>query len=84
MAKLSGKPPRIELYCKKNDDGSYDAGIKEDGTPLAAADYIVLKGDCDDLQELWKRARDKYSVNPEIGNACKECFSESFLEGESL
>lgn len=84
MAKLSGKPPKIELYCKKNDDDTYDAGITEDGNPVADPDYIILKGDCDDLQELWKRARDKYGVNPEIGAACLDCFPEGFLEGEAL
>jgi len=84
MAKLSGKPVKVELCCQKNEDGTYDAEIKVDGNAVPDTDYIFLKADSEDLQKLWKRARDNYGTNPEVGPTCQACFPEAFMEREAL
>jgi hypothetical protein len=73
----------VELRCHKNADGTFDGQIYDDGNPVQSTDYIVENGDCDDMRELWKRARDQYSTVPQVNGECDECFSEQFYEEES-
>ena len=74
----------LELRCKENDDGSYNGGIWYDGKQVADTDYIVQNGDCEDMQELWRRARDRYGKNPQVVGDCVDCFPASFFEAEAL
>lgn len=85
MAILSErKQPRIKLYGKKHPDGTFDAAVLEDGRPVAHSDFIKLKVDIKAVQELWKRARDCWQVNPEVEDGLRECFPVEFLAAESI
>ncbi|HVK19442.1 MAG TPA: hypothetical protein VM533_21085 [Fimbriiglobus sp.] len=73
---------RLELWCGKNDDGTYHGVVWVDGRPEADPDYLVLSGDCDALREIWRRARSRYQKRPQVVGRCEECFPETFLRGE--
>lgn len=84
MAKLVGQPMNVELLCAMHDDGSYDGRIREGGVIQPDPNLIVLKGDCEALRNLWKRARDIYGVNPVVVGNCQDCFPPDFLAAESV
>ena len=74
MAKDPEDYKKIVLRCKKNDDGSLDGDIYEDGVPNPR--MTVRSGTCLDIQDLGVNARDAYGQRVIIDPSCQECFSD--------
>jgi len=71
----------VDLLCKALGNGAFRGRIVVDGVP--DPDLHVDPGTCEDLRQIWIRARDKYQVAPSVGSDCVECFPPEFLEAES-
>ncbi|MFL5343104.1 MAG: hypothetical protein ACJ8F7_23480 [Gemmataceae bacterium] len=78
MAKQSAG--RVELHCKRNEDGSYTATVVVNGKkdPVRA----IKSSKCQALKNLWRSATDEFG-HVEIVGLCKGCLSKDFFQGEA-
>lgn len=69
-------PPKVELRCVKNADGTFDAGAYADDQRLDPAKYSVDHGNCNDIRALYAKLRDAYpdDVPILIGEPCRHCI----------
>lgn len=70
-------PPKVELRCKKNSDGTINGQGYDDDKPLADPKFHFTNGDCDDVRRLHKELIDAYPGVPvQVGADCADCISD--------
>lgn len=66
---------RLELKCKENDDGTFDAHASDDGAEITGSEFRVLNGTCKDIQELHRKLQKHYpNVKIDVLGPCESCL----------
>lgn len=70
---------RLELDGIKHDDGTFTAGVYENGDQLIESEFIVMRADAEDIRSLFNKVLKRYGKAPEISQSLSECFPSSFF-----
>lgn len=72
------KDIKLELRCKKNDEGSFEAGSIMDGLHIVDPKFFVARGTCNDIQTIHKQLQAAYPGVPiHVGQACSNCIADA-------